>query len=135
MSGVESRGVALVDQVIAAVGKARRARRERVAEAELEMLRFPGGEPLPPSQRRWLAFDAGHPPLGAPAFEPLTFAELIEQEFGKGASAHGWDEIIAALPGDCYLLPGGADSRRFLYVGRADSLGEYPVLVVDTDEL
>jgi hypothetical protein len=132
----EARGAALVERIIGALptGKPRHP----VAEAQLATLRFPGGEPLPPSLRRWLAFDAEHPRLvglpDRPAFEPLSFAELLEQEFGRGAS-RGWDTIIAALPGDCFLLPGGADTRCFLYVGRADALGEYPVLVVDTDDL
>jgi hypothetical protein len=144
MSPLSARGVALVEQVIAAASSKKPstrkpAPRQRVPEEPLAALRFPGGEPLPPSLRCWLAFDADEPHLvgdpAAPAFTPLTLAELLDQEFGAGTARYGWEEICAALPGDCYLLPGGSDSRRFLYVGRADALGEYPVLAVDTDEM
>lgn len=138
MNSAPTRGVALVEQVIAAVS-AKKAHHKRVSDEALASLRFPGGEPLPPSLRRWLAFDADHPALvgdpRAPSFTPLTLAELLDQEFGEGTSRRGWEAICAALPGDCFLLPGGSDSRRFLYVGRADALGEYPVLTIDTDEL
>jgi len=36
--------------------------------------------------------------------------------------------------GECFLLPGGADSRRVLATGPADEAGEYPVLALDIDD-
>jgi hypothetical protein len=32
-------------------------------------------------------------------------------------------------------VPGGSDSRRFLYVGEPDDIGEYPVMLLDTDDI
>ena len=48
----------------------------------------------------------------------------------------GFDALAKKfLRGDCYGLHFGADSRRFLYVGEPDAIGEYPVLLTDTDDL
>lgn len=37
--------------------------------------------------------------------------------------------------GECFLLPGGSDSRRILAVGEPDSLSEYSFLAIDFDDL
>lgn len=45
-------------------------------------------------------------------------------------------EPLADRCGECFLLPGGSDSRRiFAVTSQPDALGEYPVLVIDTDDL
>jgi hypothetical protein len=141
------RGVALVERVIAALhgGPGDRFRptlrgpATPLPEPELAELRFAGGQRLPASLRRWLAYDARFLHLFAdparPRFAPLGFRALLAQEFGGFAADAGWEAFDERLPGDCYLLPGGSDARRFLYVGEADSLGEYPVLCVDTHDV
>ena len=44
-------------------------------------------------------------------------------------------EPIADRFGECFLLPGGSDSRRVLAVGEPDTIGEYPVLALDVDDM
>jgi hypothetical protein len=105
----------------------------------LDRLAFPSGRPLPPSLRRWLAFDASWLCdlgwLATPAdgfFTPRRLDEIVEDEFGM------WGDCYTPLGqrlNECFLLPGGSDSRRIYVVSEPDSLGEYPVLAVDTDDL
>jgi len=110
-----------------------------VPPEQLAALAFPNGKPLSPALRRWLAFDASW--LGwfddpiRPVFRPLKLGEYVAEEFDEV-----WGDIYADIGkklvrGDCYGLHFGADSRRFLYVGEPDSLGEYPVLMIDTDDM
>lgn len=94
-------------------------------------LTFPSGRPLPPSLRRWLAFDTSlltrcgwFAPDGGYRFTPRPLHEVVGHE---AYAAIGFDE--------CFLLPGGGDSRRVLAVGEPDEYGEYPVLVTDVDDL
>jgi hypothetical protein len=118
----------------------------------LDELTFPSGKPLPPSLRRWLAFDAswlesfGWFKDGEPGvFAPRSINEIVAAEFDEPLSAEFphisgvWGEMyepLADLCGECFLLPGGSDSRRIYSVaGEPDALGEYPVLVIDTDDL
>lgn len=96
--------------------------------SKLSKLCFAGGHELPPSLIRWLAFDNK---LASIINSPLKFGELMTQEFGLDQD---WSLYEKLLAGYCYLLPGGSDSRRFLYVGLPDKLNEYPVVNVDVDE-
>ncbi|MEU9132264.1 hypothetical protein AB0D08_29845 [Kitasatospora sp. NPDC048540] len=114
---------------------------------------FPGGRPLPPSLRRWLGYDTGllrrfgwfgattwyAEPAGAAGadrgFEltPRPLGELARAEFGDG-----WGSVYDALSDrfdECFLLPGGSDSRRVLATGEPDAFGEYPVFALDIDDL
>ncbi|MFJ5230976.1 hypothetical protein ACIQBJ_13905 [Kitasatospora sp. NPDC088391] len=102
---------------------------------------FPSGHPLPPSLRTWLAYDSGmlerHGWFDADgALAPRTFAQIAEDEFGDM-----WGSCFAPFSdrfGECFLLPGGSDSRRILSVGphgERDELGEYPVFALDVDDL
>lgn len=105
---------------------------------QLERLTFPSGKPLPPSLKRWLAFDASwladfgwFDAVGA--FTPRSLDQIVTDEFDML-----WGEMyapVAARTGECFLLPGGSDSRRIFAVTEPDSQGEYPVLVIDTDDL
>jgi hypothetical protein len=141
------RGVALVEKVIAAVQDAGgtlagcglpEEQATPLTPAQLDALRLPGDRPLPPSLRRWLAYDARWIGLFAdlrkPVLRPMSLSALVAQELDEA-----WGEVCAAfeelIPAPCLLLPLGADSRRFLYLGEPDELGEYPVLVVDTDDV
>lgn len=115
--------------------------------AALERLTFPGGKPLPPSLRRWLAFDASWlagfgwfaaDPLQQPAFAPRRVDEIVRDELDDSPLV-SWSEMYSPLAGrfpECFLLPGGSDSRRIYAVTETpDALGEYPVIVVDIDDL
>jgi hypothetical protein len=111
-----------------------------LAPALLETLTFPSGKPLSPSLKRWLAFDAswleslGWFAPGQPGvFAPRTIDKIVTAEF-DGL----WGEMYEPLAdrmGECFLLPEGSDSRRIYAVAEPDTLGEYPVVVVDTDDL
>ena len=122
----------------------------------LERLTFPSGRPLPPSLLRWLAFDASwlrelgwFASDGELRFTPRPLHEVVRDEFDSPLGELGegvaniyqsmWGEFYAPigqrLP-ECFLLPGGSDSRRIYAVtDQPDSLGEYPVLVIDTDDM
>ncbi|HEU5441568.1 MAG TPA: hypothetical protein VFU88_19950 [Ktedonobacterales bacterium] len=144
-------GVALIEQVIARVREEpdaiagfcgeRPLRQPRPISADvLERLTFPSGKALPPSLQRWLAFDASwlaelgwFSSVEPPVFTPRRLDEIVQAEFDM------WGDFYEPLGGrlaECFLLPGGSDSRRIYAVTEeADALGEYPVLVVDTDDL
>jgi hypothetical protein len=109
----------------------------------LETLAFPDGAPLPPSLRRWLAFDAARfPDMFAdpdnPRFSGGTLDEFVATEYGEyGAvpSDEDVDELVdvlagPGLTGKLWLISRGADDRVAFYVGTQDRHGEYPVVVV-----
>ncbi len=144
-------GAALTERVIDAVRRAPEASalryqhvpwvvgppRPMAADVLADMV-FPSGRPLPPSLRRWLAFDVGllerydwFDPDGG--FAPRPLDQLVDDELGTM-----WADCFTPLAerfGECFLLPGGSDSRRVLAVGDTDSEGEYPVLAIDVDDL
>lgn len=102
------------------------------------LTRFPSGRPLSPGLRTWLAYDSSlfarhgwFAPDGTLTPRPLD--RLIGDELGAA-----WGEFFTPLADrfpECFLLPGGSDSRRVLAVGEPDEVGEYPVLAVDVDDL
>jgi hypothetical protein len=116
-----------------------------LAPEVIARLTFPSGRLLPPSLKRWLAFDASWladlhwfslpaSPLGSPVFRPRRIDEIVTGEFDELWG--GMYEPLGARLDECFLLPGGSDSRRIYAVTDApDSLGEHPVLVIDTDDL
>lgn len=115
-----------------------RAAARPMADSVLAGVVFPSGRPLSPSLCVWLAFDTT--PLkrhrrfsteGGLAPRPLD--QLVGEEMGEM-----WAEYFAPLAGrfsECFLLPGGSDSRRVLDVTEPDVEGEYPVLALDVDDL
>jgi hypothetical protein len=124
----------------------------------LEHLTFPSGKPLPPSLKRWLAFDASwlgelgwfaSAPQGT--FTPRCLEEIAAAEFDELDSeidptdfdepAGEMDDFdkpyrenfarLNARMGECFLLLDGTESRRVFVVTEPDALGEYPVIVID----
>ncbi|WP_329026328.1 hypothetical protein [Streptomyces sp. NBC_00690] len=99
---------------------------------------FPSGRPLSPSLRAWLAFDTSllerHGWFDSDGdFAPLPLDEMVGEEMGDI-----WAEEFTWLAGrfsECFLLPGGSDSRRILAVTEPDAEGEYPVLALDCDDM
>lgn len=104
-------------------------------------LRFPNGKPLPPSLLAWLAFDAAwvdlFDDLKNPLFSPMTLIEALAQGFDEWLPdqfPQGF-KTPAKLRGEFYPLPRSGDQVLYLYVGEADSRGEYPVLYIDPEDL
>ncbi|MER8185979.1 hypothetical protein [Kitasatospora sp. NPDC094015] len=124
---------------------------EPLPPGQLATLSFPSGRPLPPSLRRWLGYDtsllrrfgwfgattwyAEQPSTEQPGagLTPRPLGALARAEFGDG-----WGAAFDALSerfDECFLLPGGSDSRRVLATGEPDRYGEYPVFALDVDDL
>jgi hypothetical protein len=105
----------------------------------LAAVTLPSGRALPPSVRRWLAFDTAMLARSgwlassrAPRLTPRGLDEIVGAELGED-----WGAYYAPLAGrfgECFLLPGGTDSRRVLATGPADEAGEYPVFAIDVDD-
>ena len=122
------RGVELVEAVMA----------KRVVDGET-LAGYPSNEldklglghkPLSPSLRRWLELDADTFKLG----EPQSLLELVRRDFGD-TWASMYEGIAPLLPEAIVPFEGwGSDSRRFLYLGKADAFGEYTVMTLDTDD-
>jgi len=52
----------------------------------------------------------------------MTFSEIVEREFGDDW-AFSFQRAANLLPAPCLLLPGGTESRSFLYLAkRMDNL-------------
>jgi hypothetical protein len=141
-AGPALRGVALVEAVIAwvqrGVGDIDIALPEPLPEAVLDALTFPDGSPLPPSLRRWLAFDASWLEIdidrwgGAtdPTFETMPVADAVDEYIGHGAHWGQWfPRDVQALP-----LDYGSETMRLLWLRDPDEHGEYPVVCADVDD-
>ncbi|MEV7420146.1 hypothetical protein [Streptomyces sp. NPDC089919] len=144
-------GAALVDRVIDRVRTAGWPTSDApdltgpvpLAAGVMDRLRLPGGRPLPPSLRRWLAFDASwlaeigwYEDPGAPELDARGLGGTAARMYGSGDGLVGMlGDFEQLLPAPCLPLVGGSDSRRLLYLGEPDSTGEYPVLVTDIDDL
>lgn len=151
----------LVDRCIEHLKKCENAgKASPMKEETLSELRFNGKE-LPPSLKRYLAFDATFKalfsewgefekfvPLQAdkewasttPEAEITRWIELLAQKPAKrlrfldSASqpiASVQDYAKVTLTGQLYCLPGMSDQSHFIYVGNADELGEYPILAFE----
>jgi hypothetical protein len=155
-SDVQAQGVELIDLVIERVradptcisgfcGDRPLPDPKPLAPEVIARLTFPSGRPVPPSLKRWLAFDAARlagldwfslpaTPHEPPVFTPRRIDGIVTDEFDELWG--GMYEPLGFRLDECFLLPGGSDSRRIYAVTDApDSLGEYPVLAIDTDDL
>jgi len=153
---VQAQGVELIDLVIEQVradptcisgfcGDRPLPDPKPLAPEVIARLTFPSGRSLSPSLRRWLTFDASWlADLGwftvpdsaqeSPMFTPRRIDQIVSDEF-DGLWGEMYEPLRVRLD-ECFLLPGGSDSRRIYAITDApDSLGEYPVLVIDTDDL
>ncbi len=122
------RGVALVDAVM----KFRAKKGEKlvgVPAKKLDAMTL-GGRPLSPALKAWLAADAKSFTLS----EPTTLPALLRDDFGEYL-VEDYAEVSAVLPQPIVVFEGwGADSRRFMYLGKTDAYGEYTVMTIDTDD-
>ncbi|HET9991699.1 MAG TPA: hypothetical protein VFQ65_24390 [Kofleriaceae bacterium] len=128
------RGVALVEQAIAK-SKANNAKAKPLVAKVIAGLRMPDGSTIPASLATWLAYDNGElDAIDNNRIPWKDFTELMAETYGED-TVPLLAPFAARFPGKCLLLPGGSDSRRFLYAGTPDSAGEYPVFVVDIDDV
>lgn len=122
------RGVPLIDAVMTY----RTGQKEALVgtpAAQLEAMSL-GDRPLSPSLQRWLAADANTFRLG----EPTTLVDMVRTDFGDDWASM-YADLTPMLPAPIVLFEGwGSDSRRFLYLGKTDGLGEYTVMTIDTDD-
>jgi hypothetical protein len=132
-----TRGTGLVELAIAAD----RERRDPtdpprpLTRAQIDQLAMPDGREVPESLARWLAYDRLDIFEGKqPTLRWRSFVDMMREQFDD-ETAQQFADFGKLLTGQCLALPDGADSRRFLYAGQPDGHGEYPVFVVDTDEL
>ena len=133
------RGSGLVELAIAADRERRTpANRPRpLTRAQIAQLAMPDGSEIPHSLATWLAYDTLPIFEGsktAPRLKWRTFAEMMAEEFDDETAAT-YADFGKLLTGKCLVLPNGSDSRRFMYAGKPDAHGEYPIFIVDTDEL
>ncbi|MFK3983797.1 hypothetical protein ACI2K4_25885 [Micromonospora sp. NPDC050397] len=154
-SGAPEHGVPLVERVIASISAAP-ARPvlnyapwagtwldgppTPVPDDVLATMAFPSGRPLPPGLRRWLAYDTSlltrfgwFTPDGSHRLTPRPLGVLAAAEYGEPWATlyHPFSTRFT----ECFLLPGGSDSRRVFAVAEPDETGEYPVLALDIDDL
>jgi hypothetical protein len=112
-----------------------------LAPEAVAALALPSGKPLPPSARRWLAFDASWlaqfdwlSSLDPPLLTPRRLDEVVKDSLEYA----GWAKHYLRLGdrfGECFLLPPfGEETCRILVVSEPDDWGEYPILVADVDD-
>jgi hypothetical protein len=139
---ITEQGIALIDLVIERVRRTSPAFQAIPLPPEvIATLTFPSGKPLPPSLQRWLSFDARWlfqlgwlSSLETPQFTPRRLEEIVRQ----GIEYAGWAHYYVPLGNrfsECFLLGAGGESCRILVVSEPDKLGEYPVLIADTDDI
>jgi hypothetical protein len=140
------RGDALVDSVLAKIEEEGGGLLGMVVEEpegltpeELAGLSLPGGRPLPPSLAKFLAYDQDFLDVledgddGKLALSFRTFKDMMAEQFDDETAENA--DFTNVLPGQCLVLPGDGEARRFMYVGEPDAFGEYPVFVVDISDI
>ena len=133
------RGSGLVELAIAADRERRDPSHppKPLTRAEIAQLAMPDGREIPPSLATWLAYDRldiFEPKGKAPRLRWRSFDGMMREQFDDETAAR-YAAFGGLLTGQCLALPDAGDSRSFLYAGEPDAHGEYPVFIVDTDEL
>lgn len=122
------RGVELIDAVME-MREEDGDELEGLPDKQLDAMKL-GKRPLSPALRRWLERDSETFTLG----EPQSLTELVTTDFGE-EWGELFGEVAKLLPEPIVVFEGwGSDSRRFLYLGKTDALGEYTVMTIDTDD-
>jgi hypothetical protein len=133
------RGEALVREVIAALRPKDVPTPRPLSPRQLATLTLPGGRPLPPSLRAWLAFDTEW-------FFTSPEAPMWREEKVSAILRRMWDlpddaledelaEVDERFPAGGLLLPQSAKQQHILYLGQVDEDGEHPIVAFeDTPE-
>jgi len=120
------RGVALVDAVM----QSRTGKPLTGLSAKQVAAMTLGDKPLSPALKRWLELDKDMFTLG----EPQSLHELLDSELDD-EWASSFTRLAKFLKEPCVLFEDwGSESRRFLYLGKTDEHGEYPVFTIDYDD-
>ena len=140
------RGAALVDSLLAMIQEQGGGlpgmpieEPEGLTPEELAGLALPDGRPLPASLAKLLAFDQDFLDVledddaGKLQLAFRSFKDMMVDEFDEETAANV--DFSELLPGPCLVIPSGSASRRFMYAGEPDPFGEYPVFVVDIDDI
>ena len=74
-------------------------------------IRIACGEQVHPIRKCIMSYLGLFDKIPAPVFRPQSFTEMCLTEFPETRpyADSMWAEFQAALPGDCYLIPGGSD--------------------------
>lgn len=151
----------LVDRCIEHLQKCKNAAKAAPATPEmLNTLRF-DAKALPPSLKRYLAFDCTFQALFSewgefekfvpirggnewasitPEAEIIRWITLLAQkpanrlkllDSASQPVSHSLQYLKQNLTGKLFCLPGMADQSHFIYVGNADDSGEYPILAFE----
>ncbi len=124
----EPRGAALVHSLFQGQPAAHGLPAEKIAA-----LTFEGGATLPPSMAAELEHDAGRIGIENGTVRTVTFADWA------ATALPDWAPVLAiafakTFPARCFPLSTGSDSASFLYLGKPDDDGEYPVITADVDD-
>ena len=103
-----------------------------LAADKLAKLTLPGGKPLSPSLRTWLAFAGswGVPVMNRGALQHEAVSEIVARIFDAKPSDYQeyFDAVDAEYPAGGVVLPQSASQAHVLYLGVTDDAGEHPIL-------
>ncbi len=103
-----------------------------LAADKLAKLTLPGGKPLSPSLRTWLAFTGSWdlPIMNRGQLQHEAVSEIVARIFDAERSddEEYFDAIDAEYPAGGFVLPQSASQAHVLYLGVTDEAGEHPVL-------
>ena len=103
-----------------------------LAADKLAKLTLPGGKPLSPSLRTWLAFAGSWdvPVMDRGKLQHETVSEIVARIFDAERSDDEdyFDAIDAEYPAGGFVLPQSASQAHVLYLGVTDDAGEHPIL-------
>lgn len=127
-----TRGLELIARVKQSMGK---PKAKPLSRKRIEAMSLAEGARIPPSLAAFLEFSG--PPdgvLDAWPSKPLRIQALIASAFADPvASIYDLDGLAERLPGWCYPLSGDLP-LSFLYLGKPDDQGDYPVLTLFEDD-
>jgi predicted DNA-binding WGR domain protein len=103
-----------------------------LAADKLAKLTLPGGKPLSPSLRTWLAFAGSWdvPVTNRGELQHEAVSEIVARIFDAERSddEEYFDAIDAEYPAGGFVLPQSAKQAHVLYLGVTDDAGEHPIL-------
>jgi hypothetical protein len=139
----DARGVALIDATLATLRKKKSPSNAPLDPRTIDAMRLADGTPLPDSLKKFLSvhgpgesFPGNWRAGEGGALEHVSFETLLRRQYDDEALSYfDVSELIASLPGRCHPLEGDTP-LSFLYIGRPDPWGEYPILTLqDYDDV
>lgn len=139
----KARGVDLIDQALAELRKNKVPGAPGLAAEELAGMRLANGQPLPASLRKFLGSYGPRDQFPGEwregerlALDGVDFKTLLSRVYTPEVLSYfDTTPLLESLTGMCHPLEGDTP-LSFLYVGEADSYGEYPILTLqDYDDV